>query len=155
MGAFAGPLQALNFREAGSRQSLGELVNGPAIRGHDLVVGGGDLVTSGLPFSGDGHCGHAQGVEVVIDGCHKPAGDPAYRITSREPHPPEPLDTNLDAGKRIGLRCSRRLPAGSRPCRLTLPNYFRIERMYFAVPGFFSKLLVVMQYSAHSWAGPQ
>jgi hypothetical protein len=31
MGAFAGPLQALNFREAGSRQSLGELVNGPEI----------------------------------------------------------------------------------------------------------------------------
>jgi hypothetical protein len=44
MRAFAGPLQALNFREAGSRQSLGELVNGPAIGGHDLVVEGGDLV---------------------------------------------------------------------------------------------------------------
>lgn len=43
--AFAGPLQALNFREAGSRQSLGELVNGPAIGGHDLVIEGGDLVT--------------------------------------------------------------------------------------------------------------
>jgi hypothetical protein len=45
MSAFTGPLQALNFGEAGSRQSLGELVNGPAIGGHDLVVEGGDPVT--------------------------------------------------------------------------------------------------------------
>ena len=35
----------LNFREASSRQTLGELVNGPAIGGHDLVIEGRDLVT--------------------------------------------------------------------------------------------------------------
>src|SRR5262245_49447550 len=41
LSAFAGPLQALDLHEAGSRQPLGELVNGPAIGGHDLVVEGG------------------------------------------------------------------------------------------------------------------
>jgi hypothetical protein len=45
MGAFAGPPQALDLREAGSRQSLGELADGPAIGGHDLVVEGGHLVS--------------------------------------------------------------------------------------------------------------
>lgn len=45
MSAVAGPPQALNFREAGSRESRGKLVDGPAICGHDLVVEGSDLVT--------------------------------------------------------------------------------------------------------------
>ena len=45
LAASGSPLQALNFREAGLRQSLGELVNGPAIGGHDLVVECGDLVS--------------------------------------------------------------------------------------------------------------
>lgn len=45
MSAFAGPLQALDLREAGSRQSLGELADGPVIGGHDFVIEGSDLVT--------------------------------------------------------------------------------------------------------------
>ncbi len=42
--AFAGARQTLNFREASPCQPLGELVNGPAVSGHHLVVESGDLI---------------------------------------------------------------------------------------------------------------
>ncbi len=44
VGANAGPLLAIDLREASSGQSLGEFVNGPSIGRHDLVVEGGHLV---------------------------------------------------------------------------------------------------------------
>jgi hypothetical protein len=40
-----GPLQAFDFGEAGSCQSLGHFVGRPAVGGHNFVVEGGYLVT--------------------------------------------------------------------------------------------------------------